>query len=227
MALGRRRALLFLAHAARGVRGLVGPGRSTRPRTVAARVLQEGAVAVEAPAAELGLHGSESCFMPLDQMDSSIQWPRILRIAGVYPGIVASDVANPPATPPPAGEGEWTYDFPDAHGSEFGVVAVPGSDLLLGAVDPIAIITSTETLGLLVPPQECLVVIDRAEVDYDERQFFAYADANSRVHIRRLSGGSGYAAPDGWTVLGRVIVVKLKYDPSTMAKKGTWMEEDD
>ena len=138
----------------------------------------------------------------------------------------AAAAGRDPRPPAPA-IGDWVYDFPDAHGSEFGVVAVPGSDLLHAAQDPVAIIADSGSLGLLIEPQECLVVIDRAETDYDDRQFFAYADANAVVHVRRLDGGSAYEPPAGWAALGRVVLVKLKYDPKTMAKKGTWMEEDD
>mmetsp|Transcript_16487 Transcript_16487/g.49655 ORF Transcript_16487/g.49655 Transcript_16487/m.49655 type:complete len:225 (+) Transcript_16487:132-806(+) len=207
------------------------PARSaTAPRaTHLASTVQNPyeAVAREPPSAEAGLHGSQSCFLPVDQMDSSVMWPRILRIAGMYPGVQSGDVAAVPATPPAPAIGEWLYDFPDAHGSEFGVVAVPGSDILHAAEDPVAMIADSASLGLLIEPQECLVVIDRAETDYDDRQFFAYADANAVVHVRRLDGGSAYSPPAGWAALGRVILVKLKYDPKTMAKKGTWMEEDD
>ena len=72
-----------------------------------------------------------------------------------------------------------------------------------------------------------LVVVDRGDRYYDSRKFFAYADANGAISIRRMDGGYGDDAPEGWAIAGRVVLVKIPYDPATMAKAGTWMEEDD
>ena len=75
-----------------------------------------------AAAEDLGLHGSQSCFMPVAQLDDTSRWPRLLRVAGMYPGLSSADVAAPPQCEPPADPGKWNYEFPDEHGSEYGVV---------------------------------------------------------------------------------------------------------
>ena len=110
----------------------------------------------------------------------------------------------------------------DAHGAEYGVVAMPGSDLICGALDPVAIVASSGSLGLMIDEKECLVIIDRGEIDFSDRSFFCYADANGNCSIRRMDD-----AYDGWTILGKVACVTLPWDADSMAKKGTWMEEDD
>ena len=110
----------------------------------------------------------------------------------------------------------------DAHGAEYGVVAMPGSDLICGALDPVAIVASSGSLGLMIDEKECLVIIDRGEIDFSDRSFFCYSDANGNCSIRRMDD-----AYEGWTILGKVACVTLPWDADSMAKKGTWMEEDD
>ena len=66
-----------------------------------------------------GLHGEASCFLPLDQLDNGVLWPRIVRVAGIYPGLTAAEVSAVPMAPePPEQDGLWLFDFP-ASGSEF------------------------------------------------------------------------------------------------------------
>lgn len=173
-----------------------------------------------------GLHGEKSCFLPLDQLDNGEPWPRIIRVAGVYPGLTQAEVAACTSAPaPPEQDGMWLFDFPDVHGAEFGVVAMPGSDIISGAIDPVAIVASSASLGLLIDDKECLCLIDRGEVDFSDRHFFCFAEMNGNTAIRRMDGLDG-ETPAGWSVLGRVVVVTLPWDMDTMAKKGTWMEED-
>jgi hypothetical protein len=43
-------------------------------------------------AAVSGQHGTESHFLPIDQLDGDQTAPRILPIAGVFPGITAAEV---------------------------------------------------------------------------------------------------------------------------------------
>jgi len=66
-----------------------------------------------------GLHGEASCFLPLDQLDNGVLWPRIVRVAGIYPGLTQAEVTAVPMAPePPEQDGLWLFDFP-ASGSEF------------------------------------------------------------------------------------------------------------
>ena len=174
-----------------------------------------------------GLHGDQSCFLPLQQLDDLSRWPRLLRVAGVYPGLTADEVAAPPPPAPAPEAGSWNYEFPDAHGADYGVVAVPGSDIVHGLADPVAVIASSGSLGLMIPEKEVLLVLDRGDTWYEERQFFAYADGAGNVSIRRMDGGYGEDAPDGYTIAGRVGVINLPYDAATMASSGTWLEDGD
>ena len=48
--------------------------------------------AVSMSAAVSGQHGTESHFLPIDQLDGDQTAPRILPIAGVFPGITAAEV---------------------------------------------------------------------------------------------------------------------------------------
>ena len=65
-----------------------------------------------------GLHGEASCFLPLDQLDNGVLWPRIIRVAGIYPGLTQAEVTAVPMAPePPEQDGLWLFDFP-ASGSE-------------------------------------------------------------------------------------------------------------
>ena len=112
-------------------------------------------------------------------------------------------------------------------GADYGVVAVPGSDIVHGLADPVAVIASSGSLGLMIPEKEVLLVLDRGDTWYEERQFFAYADGAGNVSIRRMDGGYGEDAPDGYTIAGRVGVINLPYDAATMASSGTWLEDGD
>lgn len=118
------------------------------------------------------------------------------------------------------------FEFPDAHGAEFGVVAMSGSDLICGALDPVAIVASFSSLGLLIDENDCLCIIDRGEVDFSNRHFFCYADVNGNMSMRRMDGGYGDEGPESWTILGRVAVVMLPWDAASMAKKRMWIDDD-
>lgn len=59
-----------------------------------------------------GLHGSNFCFMPIEQLSNEMQWcihsdaytitlerrPRVLRVAGAYPGVTTPDITATPST---------------------------------------------------------------------------------------------------------------------------------
>lgn len=174
-------------------------------------------------AAEDGLHGSGFCFMPLLQLTNDDQWPRVLRVAGEYPGLTAKELAAPPSTVEAAAPGSWTFEFPDAYSSEFGMIAIPGYDLIRHSVDPVVVVAKSEALGLpLVKEQEVLVVVDRDDVEFDERAFFAYADADGRIVMRRFESQTS-----DFSIVGKIILIQLPFDPSTQPKSGTWLEEGD
>ena len=58
--------------------------------------------------------------------------------------------------------------------------------MLRRALDPVAIVASSGSLGLMIDEKECLVIIDRGEIDFSDRSFFCYSDANGNCSIRRM-----------------------------------------
>ncbi|KAJ1450295.1 hypothetical protein M885DRAFT_532756 [Pelagophyceae sp. CCMP2097] len=202
---------------------LVAPTRTLRSATAVS-----GAPVAVMPEVVEGLHGSASCFLPLDQMQNTDRWPRLVRVAGAYPGLTAAELAAVPSPVPPAANGMWTFDFPDEQSATFGVVAMKGTDLLDALADPVVVVASSSSLGLSLPEDtEVLVCIDRGDTLYDDRQFFAYADSAGDVTIRRMEDGDGDEPPVGWTIQGRVGFVKLPFDIRRVANRGTWLEEDE
>mmetsp|Transcript_8997 Transcript_8997/g.12490 ORF Transcript_8997/g.12490 Transcript_8997/m.12490 type:complete len:217 (+) Transcript_8997:59-709(+) len=173
---------------------------------------------------EMGLHGSSFCFIPLEQLDSDLSWPRILRVAGAYPGVTVDEIKNAALPPAPGDKGNWIYEFPDTFGAEYGMIAVPGSDILDSCQEPIVLVASAQSLGLQLrnPDTEVLCVCDRSQTDFSDRSFFAFADSNSNVSIGRFDHFDA-----SFEVLARLVLVFLPFDPSTMAKSGTWLEEGD
>jgi len=160
----------------------------------------------------------------VDQLDSESTWPRLLRVAGFYPGVTASELAATPGPGPAAQKGKWNFEFPDEHGAEFGVTCVPGSDILQFAKDPVVVVATAASLGLLLQEDtEVLCILDRADTDFSERHFFAFQDPNNNIVIRRFDA----PMPPGYAIQARVIFVNLPYDPKTQAPSGTWLEEGD
>lgn len=69
------------------------------------------------------LHGQASCFLPLRQLDQEYYAPRIIQIAGAYPGITAEEFFAVKSEPS-ADDGQWSYDFSDPDGPQMGTVAI-------------------------------------------------------------------------------------------------------
>eukprot|EP00634_Sargassococcus_sp_CCMP2135_P010804 CAMPEP_0198657810 /NCGR_PEP_ID=MMETSP1467-20131203/20015_1 /TAXON_ID=1462469 /ORGANISM="unid. sp., Strain CCMP2135" /LENGTH=232 /DNA_ID=CAMNT_0044394035 /DNA_START=4 /DNA_END=702 /DNA_ORIENTATION=+ len=222
----RLRCVVTLALCVASIRAFVAPSLSSQKNHPQRSGGRRESAPVETADVEAGLHGSSFCFLPLDQLDSDAAWPRLLRVAGFYPGVTATELAATPAASPAAELGKWCYEFPDAHGAEFGLVAVPGSDLLQFARDPVVVVAQADALGLSLSDAqtEVLVVVDRGATAFSDRAFFAFADPAGGLVIRRFDGG---APPPGWSVLGKLVFVNLPFDPKTQARSGTWLEEND
>ncbi|KAJ8599115.1 hypothetical protein CTAYLR_006353 [Chrysophaeum taylorii] len=143
----------------------------------------------------------------------------------MYPGITSAEIGTAPPPVEAAEPGQWTYEFPDAHSADLGMIAVPGSDLIQFATDPVAIVANSEALGLPLPNTlEVLVVLDRAVTTFSDRAFFAFADddATGSVSIRRFDD-----PPADRSILGKVVVIHLPFDPASASTSGTWLEEGD
>lgn len=103
------------------------------------------------------------------------------------------------------------------------MVAVPGSDLIQYARDPVAIVATSTSLGIsLRDENEVLAVIDRADREFNDRSFFAFADTSGKVVIRRFD------QPQlEWSIVGKLVVVHIPFDPRSSPSSGTWLEEGD
>lgn len=73
--------------------------------------------------------------------------------AGLYPGITADELNAPISTASPE-RGRWAYDFSDPDGPQMGTVALPGSEIVDLAVDPVVVIASNTALGIEMHGQE-------------------------------------------------------------------------
>ena len=168
-----------------------------------------------------GLHGTGSRFMPLQQMKQQDYLPRILRIAGMYPGISAAEIAAVKAVPPQT-MGNWVYDFTDEASNALGVVAVPGCEPVKEAADPVAVICTSTSLGILLEEEaECIAVIDRSDVSFNSEKFFAFAAPDTGLATICWQKQQ----PADWPILGRVVYVMIPF-LSYMAKKKSGFAED-
>lgn len=174
------------------------------------------------------LHGENSCFLPLDQCDEEYYAPRIVQIAGVYPGIT-KDEFNAVTSSPPAELGQWTYDFSDPDGPQMGTVALPGSEIVATCEDAVVIIAEHFALGVPLPdvlkePVDVLVLVDRAKKGFAERKFLVVDVPGEGVWIKAFTQKS--EIPDGSEILGRVDFVQVPWLPCMQKKKTGFMEDD-
>ncbi len=174
-----------------------------------------------------GLHGDQSHFMPIDQLGSDQTTPRIVPIAGVYPGVSAADVRAPVASPPPE-IGNWQYEFADPDGPQMGTVALPPSDLVNLCESPVVLITTHQNIGCEAPggdnELEVLLLVDRADVEHDPDKFYVFEQSpGGELAVR----WHPHPLPEGWSIVGRLVTVTLPFVRSSMPAQGGWLELDD
>lgn len=178
----------------------------------------------------LSLHGSNSCFLPIQQLDEEFFAPRIVQIAGMYPGL--SKEALLATTSEPAAEiGQWAYDFSDPNGPQLGTVAVPGGEIVTYCEDPVVVICEHESIGVVIPngeeltePVDICVLVDRAE-GFAERKFLVL-EIPGQEEVKIGAYASKADMPPGYKVLGRVVLTLLPHLPCMETKKSGFMEED-
>ena len=122
----------------------------------------------------IGKHGESFNYLPIMSGLDQEHFPRIVPIAGVFPGLSLDELLKPhsnPAAPP----GQWAYDFPGEQGLHIGSVAIPGSELITNALDPVAIIVKNTVLGVSAMEEvEMLVVVDREDREFTTNSFFLF-----------------------------------------------------
>ena len=68
-------------------------------------------------------------------------------VAGKYPTLSVDDVFYP-AENPAVPAGSWVYDFSDGEDAKLGTVAIPGSELVSEAVDPVVLVAKNTDLNI-------------------------------------------------------------------------------
>ena len=188
-----------------------------------------GATATSQLMATGSLHGEQSCFLPLQQLDQDYYAPRIVQIAGAYPGITAEEIAAVTSEEAPV-PGQWTYDFSDPDGPQLGTVAIEGSQVVHDCDDAVAIIAEHPSLGVPLPetltePVDVIVLVDRARNYFSERKFLVIDNPAAGVEIGAFQTKA--EIPEGSTILGQVVLVQMPWLPAMKPTKSGFMEEDE
>jgi len=176
------------------------------------------------------LHGEGSCFMPLVQLDSEYVAPRIVRVAGMYPGLTASELAAP-SSDDPAPTGQWTYDFSDPDGPQMGTVAFEGGQVVCGCVDAVVIVCEHTALGVPLPdaltePADLVALIDRSKTGFVERKFLVTSSGpDAAIEIGAYNAMS--EMPAGSSIVGHVQLVQIPWLPCMKTKKTGFAEENE
>ena len=167
-----------------------------------------------------GLHGDGFKFMPVVKFNQGEHFPRFVNIAGVYPGITVEEVFAPLSQPAPE-QGFWTYKFPDPE-DQLGCVALPGSDTLFACIDPVIIVTDTDSLGIRAREKsEVLAIVDRQDVVFGPENFYVFSNPTKEVEICSMS-----ELEEGYDVLGRVVLCYLPRDKAIKPPSGFAEDED-
>lgn len=174
------------------------------------------------------LHGQNSCFLPLQQQEEDFCAPRIVQIAGAYPGIT-KDEYYAVQSEPAAELGQWTYDFSDPDGPQMGTVAIPGSLTVSCCEDPVVIIAEHTSLGVDLPEAvkgavDLITLVDRAKTTFAERKFLAY-ESGSGLEIGAFQTKADM--PPGCNILGSVELVMIPWLPSMKTTKSGFAEADE
>ena len=162
-------------------------------------------------------------------MDQDYYAPRIIQIAGTYPGLSKEDFFAAQSEPSPE-LGQWTYDFSDPDGPQMGTVALDGSEIVAGCEDPVIVIAEHFAMGVELPkviedPVDLVVLVDRAIKTFGERKFLVVETPSEGIVIRAF--GTKGEIPEGSEIMGQVILVQIPWLPSMAPTKTGFMEADE
>ena len=110
---------------------------------------------------------SPTPLMPVHRLESEVDLPRVLPVVGKLP-LTRSDLQAVPLI-------EETGPFRMVKFSGQGVwVPVPGWQVVLNAEDPVVILSDSDRLPIPLPgkPEEVVVVVDRAQRQWDTNSYF-------------------------------------------------------
>lgn len=132
---------------------------------------------------------------PMHRIDTDENLPRLVPLVGQLP-LTRSDLEAVPRiqSHPPF---NWV-----SFGRESAWVALPGWQVILKAVDPVAILIQTEAMPFPPPgaPDKFLLVADRAETDWHERSYFL-GERDGQLELQ------WFETPAPQPLLARVILV--------------------
>jgi len=177
------------------------------------------------------LHSQNSCYLPLQQLDQDYHSPRIIQVAGSYPGITLDEFTSVTTTSS-AEQGQWAYDFADPDGPQVGTVAIAGSDILSGAEEPVVIIAEHTSINVSLPeaikePVDLVVLVDRAIDTFAERKFVVYSTPSGGAELSIGAFASKSDMPSGCIILGRVLLTLIPWLPAMKSTKTGFMEQDE
>jgi hypothetical protein len=121
--------------------------------------------------------------------------------------------------------GKFTFDFSDPSGPQLGTVAVPGSDVLTFADDPVAIVTHNSHLGIKTTAEEgieIVAIVDRMDTKFNPDMFFVFRTPENTVDM----GSMDTLAP-GYDILGRIILTMVPAMQGDKRASTGWLEEDE
>jgi len=212
--------LLLLAAALRGVTALVAPKLGAHRRVARYRTAREALVASSVKA---GVHGQGFHFMPMSRPGRNEHYPRILPIAGVLPGITIDELMAAPSMAS-APKGTWAYDFSGVTGVQLGKVAIPGSEIVTDAVDPVVLITTNTAVNIQCKTDvEMLLVIDRQDPDpFDSDNFYLFRTQQGDLKVMWSE-----QLPGDMEIVGKVVTAVLPFVKANADQKTGWAEEDE
>jgi len=174
-------------------------------------------------------HGDNSCFLPLKQLEQDYYAPRIVQIAGAYPGLTREEFFAVTSEDVPE-QGQWTYDFSDPDGPQLGTVAIESSNVVACCVDPVAIIAEHTSLGIPLPdaikdPVDIVVLADRSKNRFEERKFLVLDVPGRGLQIAGFP--SKDKLPEDCEIVGHVVFCQVPWLPSMKKTRTGFLEADE
>lgn len=169
-----------------------------------------------------GSHGSKFRYLPIICGAPDEHFPRILSIAGVYPVLDIAKFKGAPKAPE-ANPGYWAYDFQEHGEHKWGKVAVPGSEILTTAIDPVVVISTNKDLGVASSEKvEVVVVVDRGNVHFRPDKFYLCEDSRGGQVIQWMET----LTPDV-SILGKIILCVMPLTSNMRQASGGFSENGD
>jgi hypothetical protein len=155
--------------------------------------------------------------------------PRIVQIAGSYPGLTRQQFFAVSSEPAPA-KGQWSYDFSNPDGPQLGTVALEGNMVVAECKDPVVIIAEHPSLGVQLPAEidgavDLVVLVDRSKNYFGERKFLVLDIPGEGLTIGAYRSKADL--PAGSDIIGQVDMVQIPWLPAMAPTRTGFMEADE